>query len=191
MKTNVIALDCETIYHIYNRGVNGDNIFVKQSDADIFLKKLVEYTKDVADLYCYCLLKNHFHILVKIKAENDIRLKFSYKSQKSIHDIVIKQFSHFFNSYARLFQNKYERTGGLFETPFRRILVDTEDYFKELVYYIHYNPTKHGFTNDFKNYTYSSYKHYVFDNPDDFLVKNSVFELFGGKDNFLKYHEEK
>jgi putative transposase len=191
MKSNIAPLEPEKVYHIYNRGNNGDDIFFRRSDAQIFLDRYFEYTNTVLDTYCYCLLKNHFHFLVKIKTEEAIRKSFAYKSHKSVSEIISKQFSHFFNSYAQTIKNKYGRTGGLFEPPFRRIWVDSDAYFTEMVYYIHNNPEKHGFVTDFKEYPYSSYSIYT----DNLLTKNihtsEVLDWFGGAEGFKQYHLER
>lgn len=191
MKANTAPLEVEKIYHIYNRGVNGDNLFEKVSDTKLFLDKYLTYTKDVLETYCYCLLKNHFHFLVKIKPETEIRQVFHYKAEDDISKIVSQQFAHLFNSYARSFQNKYGRTGKLFESPFRRIWIDSEDYFTEIVYYIHKNPQKHGFTDDFKTYLYSSYDIYAHDISSDLLTKKTVLDWFGGLELLKKYHKDR
>jgi len=54
-------------YHIYNRGNNRENIFVEERNYRYFLKLYVKYIEPVADTYAYCLLRNHFHFLVRIK----------------------------------------------------------------------------------------------------------------------------
>ncbi len=69
-----------------------------------------------------------------------------------------RQFGNLFNSYAQSFNKAYGRTGGLFERPFKRKRITSDEYFVNLIYYIHYNPTHHGFVDDFYNYQYSSYK---------------------------------
>ena len=62
----------ETYYHIYNRGVNGEDIFVEERNYDLFLKLWERHLIPVADLFAYCLLRNHFHLSVRIKSEEEI-----------------------------------------------------------------------------------------------------------------------
>ena len=62
----------DTYYHIYNRGVNGENIFVEERNYDLFLRLYEKHLSMVTDLFSYCLLKNHFHVLVRIKSEEEI-----------------------------------------------------------------------------------------------------------------------
>ena len=59
-------------YHIYNRGVNGEDIFVEERNYHLFLKLVERHLIPVADLFAYCLLKNHFHLSVRIKSEEEI-----------------------------------------------------------------------------------------------------------------------
>jgi putative transposase len=110
--------------------------------------------------------------------------------EKTASKIISQQFSNLFNTYAQAINKQDKRTGGLFEDPFRRIPIDTEDYAAHLVYYIHTNPLKHGFTDDFTLYQHSSYRLFLNDEP-TFIQRKTVFAWFGGKEPFLMYHGQK
>ena len=117
-----------TYYHIYNRGVNGEDIFVEERIYDLFLRLFERHLLPVADLFAYCLLRNHFHLSVRIKSEEEIletqvkTLKVS--TPKMRHDVqesfsdsgdrsqgkplgfetyASRRFSNFFNAYAKRF----------------------------------------------------------------------------------------
>src|SRR6188474_2965993 len=62
----------DTYYHIYNRGVNGEDIFVEERNYDLFLRLYEKHLTPVSDLLTYCLLRNHFHLSVRIKSEEEI-----------------------------------------------------------------------------------------------------------------------
>ena len=62
----------DTYYHIYNRGVNGENIFVEERNYDLFLKLYERHMTPVADTFAYCMLRNHFHVDLKMKSEEEI-----------------------------------------------------------------------------------------------------------------------
>jgi hypothetical protein len=66
------TLEPNNFYHIYNRGVNGTQLFYKKDNYYYFLEKYAQYLSAYLDTYAYCLLGNHFHLLVKVK---DIELK--------------------------------------------------------------------------------------------------------------------
>lgn len=77
----------------------------------------------------------------------------------------------------------YKRTGSLFEHPFRRKRVETEDYFKELVLYIHNNPVKHGHCRKPIDYHWSRYRDYILDH--NLYDKNKILiDLFDNFENF-------
>ena len=159
METRKTQLHPDTYYHIYNRGINGENVFLEEKNYHYFLQKYAQYVSPFFDTYAYCLLRNHFHLLVKAKSENDIRLYLNTKHvEKSISWILSNAFSSFFKSYAQAINKQYQRTGGLFEEPFHRIEVGNDAYFSALIYYIHTNPQKHGFVADFRGYEHSSYQ---------------------------------
>jgi hypothetical protein len=62
----------DTYYHIYNRGVNGEDIFVEERNYHLFLNLVERHLIPVADLFAYCLLRNHFHLSARIKSEEEI-----------------------------------------------------------------------------------------------------------------------
>lgn len=98
-----------------------------------------------------------------------------------------QRFSNFFNSYAKAVNNTYHRTGSLFENRFGRIEVNSDRYFTKLVHYIHFNPQKHGFVDDYRLYPYSSYQAIILDKSTN-ICKDAVLEWFQGKDNFQQIH---
>jgi REP element-mobilizing transposase RayT len=187
MKANVIPLEPEKFYHIYNRGIDGCSIFKKDSHYTKFLEKYAYHLVNVVETYAYCLLGNHFHFLVRIKSEEVIRNSFPHLVKSEIDELISKQFAHLFNGYAQYFNHATERTGGLFEAPFRRILVDSDSYFSRMVYYIHANPQKHSFLSDFRDYPYSSYHSHLSQKATK-LERESVLSWFGDKDIYTTFH---
>jgi len=186
---NPIPLTGGNYYHIYNRGNNKDDIFFENENYYHFLRLFEKYIDPIAETYAWCLLKNHFHMLVYLKTDLEINLSLlSYSTVKKPKDVsASKQFSHFFNAYTQSINRRHNRTGSLFEKPFKRKLVKTEDYFQKLIYYIHNNPVHHGFTKTIAEYPWSSYKRIMSDNSSK-LKKNRVIELFNDVDNFKQYH---
>ncbi|AFM05056.1 hypothetical protein Fleli_2700 [Bernardetia litoralis DSM 6794] len=191
-------LEAGKMYHIYNRGIDGTSIFKTDENYKHFLRLYDEHCSCIVDTYAYCLLGNHFHFLVRIKeilpTYGDLYPEFLQdKVNKKAAQIVVpsRQFSHFFNAYAQGF-NKYLRpirTGTLFQRPFKRIEVDNASYFSNLVSYIHRNPKKHGFEDDFKIYPYSSYNSHLSDKATR-LDRKEVLEWFGNKNEYTLFHKE-
>ncbi len=174
-------------FHIYNRGVNGEDIFKKERNYYYFLQQYGAYCSNVMETFAYALLKNHFHMLVYIKENVEVP---KHNGQRTVKLNASKQLSHFFNSYAQSINKAYKRTGPLFESPFERKLVDANSYFTDLVFYCHYNPQLHGFTNDFKSWNFTSYNAIV-NNDNSFLAAQKVLNWFGGLTVFEKAHLEK
>lgn len=175
-------------YHIYNRGNNGENIFREEKNYAYFIKLYSKYVEPVAETFCYCLLRNHFHLLVRIKTEEEQKETWQV-SQTFRVSSPTQQFSNFFNSYAKSINKAYNRSGSLFEKRFGRIEIATEIYFKYLIHYIHFNPQKHGFVDDFRRYPYSSY-HAMLSNKPTKLQRQKVFEWFEGKELFEAMHQQ-
>jgi len=172
MKLEVLETDC--YYHIYNRGINGTTIFENDANKLYFLKQLAKYTSDKISIFAYCLMNNHFHLVVRLNTE-----------EKE----VTQAFSNLFNSYAKAFNKQINRTGSLFEKHFKRIKLKDETYLKQLIVYVHLNP-KHHFDLDFRNFKFSSYNAF-FSDKETKIEREETINLFGDLDNFIFCHNQK
>ncbi|TAG53787.1 MAG: hypothetical protein EAZ27_10175 [Cytophagales bacterium] len=83
MKSNILPLQTETYYHIYNRGINGENIFKSEKNYANFLSKYSLFINPISNKFAYCLLKNHFHLLIRTKTEEDNKNSFLLKRTQS------------------------------------------------------------------------------------------------------------
>lgn len=134
-------------FHIYNRGINGEDLFKEKGNYYYFLEQYKFYCADILETFAYCLLKNHFHLLVRIKENAEV----PRKDGKGMFRVdASKQLGHLFNSYAQSVNKAFKRTGSLFESPFERKLVADEKYTIAMVHYCHINPVKHRFVTDLR-----------------------------------------
>lgn len=190
-------LEYNSVYHIYNCGINGCSIFHDDEDYDRFLSNYSKFIEPIAETYAWSLLGNHFHIVVKIKKNENIQtLKqlglFELKSIELSEDKkpdITKQFSHLFNAYAQFFNYKYNRHGALFERPFKRKKIDNREYFKRCLIYVHQNPLKHEFVTRLKDYRYTSFN-LIFSDDYGFIQKSTVLKFFDDLVDFERLHEK-
>jgi REP element-mobilizing transposase RayT len=172
-------------YHVYNRSVDKKPMFKNDDNYRFFLKQYDHYLSVVADTYAYCLLGNHFHFLLRIpdvaRGENQ------RENEAEAHKIVSHQFRKLFQSYAMAFNKQQDRTGTLFQTPFKRAIVDKETYFTQLVYYIHANPQTHGLIDEFRNWKWSSYSTMLTEKPTK-LKRQEVINWFGTTNAYREFH---
>ena len=135
---------------------------------------------------------NHFHLLVRIKEEGEIDVN-SLPNPARVQNPsrVIKQphryFSDLFNAYCQAINKQQKRTGSLFEKPFHRIQINSDKYFRNLVMYIHQNPVHHGFTDDFKDYPWSSYGTVISEKTTK-VKRKEVLDWFDDRNNFIYAH---
>jgi putative transposase len=172
-----------TYYHVFNRGTNREDVFREPRNYDYFLKLFAQYIEPVAETYAYCLLRNHFHCLVRIRdeeASNDAR-------QTVAAHPASGQFGRLFNAYAKAINKACARSGSLFEHPFRRIAVASDAHFSQLLVYIHRNPQKHGLVQDFRLWPHSSYPALVSTRPTR-VQRETVLSWFGGPLGFVQTH---
>jgi putative transposase len=171
-------------FHIYNRGVNGEDLFKEERNYYYFLQQYKFYCSDVLETLAYCLLKNHFHLLVYIKENVEVPQN---DGQGMFKMNASKQLGHFFNSYAQSINRAHKRTGPLFESPFERKLVDDESYLTSMIYYCHRNAQHHAFVKDFRDWEFSSYNSFV-RNDTTLVNTEKIIQQFGSITDFEKAH---
>ena len=133
-------------YHIYNRGIDSCNLFRETNNYEYFMSLFDKYISPVADTFAWVLMPNHFHFLVRLKQEVEVELPATPdRVQNPVRGNASLQFSKLFNSYAQAFNKRTGRHGSLFERPFKRKLIDSEEYLRQVILYIHNNPVHHGF----------------------------------------------
>ncbi|NVK48201.1 MAG: transposase [Cyclobacteriaceae bacterium] len=163
-------------YHVWTHAIGSENLFKTNENYRFFLSKYTSYINPVAKTYAYCLMPNHFHLMVQIKEIQSIGPS--------------KAFSHLLNSYTQAFNKMFQRKGGLFVSNIRRRKIEDDSYFTRCITYIHQNPTHHGFIKDFRNWRYSSWKAIVSEKSTR-IERIAVLDWFGGMAGFLKDHESR
>jgi putative transposase len=203
------TLEPDKYYHIYNRTNHGIPLFYKPENYDYFLRKYDEYMSTYFETFAFCLLKNHFHFLVRIKTEEENKLakcnpnerigssnkliepkEAIFKKTINYEQKISEMFRRFFTGYSKAINKQQKFSGNLLNHRFKRKQIDNTEYFKNLVFYIHSNPELHKLTDDFRQYPWSSYRKMLNDEPIKFY-KKEILEWFEGKDNFINYHNVK
>jgi REP element-mobilizing transposase RayT len=182
-------LDFGKYYHILNRAVGNELLFRTDDDYSYFLAKIEQYILPIADIYSYCLIPNHFHLLAKIKDEMEIDTAY-LKTETNLRFNAIQQtFGAFFNSYSKSYNKVYNRKGSLFIHPYKRISVNDESYLLSLITYIHRNPIHHNLMKEYSDWKYSSYNAIISDKPTK-IKRSEVIEIFGSKEDLLVFHKQ-
>ncbi len=228
-------LEFDSHYHIFNHANGFENLFREVKNYHFFLEKYEKHIHPIAETISWCLMPNHFHVLVRIKTRQEIldyfqeqaRLdeerkrsdKFSsfeniskvshfgkvesrkeensssssknkscgYLPNGKVLDeyFLSKQFANFFSSYTQSFNKVYQRRGSLFIKNFKRLKVENDTYFRNLVFYIHLNPIHHGFTTQELEWSWTSY----LDFPEEF--PELLEHYFGDLENYKWMHKQK
>lgn len=188
MKDYYQPLYPNTFYHIFNRGNNRENLFYLRRNYHYFLTKYDHYLSDYLETYAFCLLPNHFHLLVKVKDKIEICDAIAWSDSIAVTRQISEQFRRFFISYSQAINKQEGRTGSLFQKQFKRLPVTNQRYLKSVIYYIHANPQYHGIATNFKSYPYSSYfKMLVAQHTK--LKKKEVIQWFGSSEQYRVFHQ--
>jgi putative transposase len=183
-KIEPFTYDC--FYHIYNRGINGCDVFSESENYSYFLKLFDQHVSAITDTYAWALMPNHFHFLIRVKSNLTGFQNLSGLIQKPPHQYL----SNLFNAYTKAYNKRYDRHGALFERPFKRKSVQSLKYLQKLVLYIHNNPVHHGFCDDPVKYEWSSYQTCISGKPTR-LKRQEVIDWFEDRENFIYMHKQK
>ena len=133
-------------YHIYNRGANKAEIFCDHKDYLFLLKHIKDHIREFQiTVIAYCLMSNHFHFILR------------QDGQPKISDFM----QAVFHKYSMTFNQVHNRSGTLFEGPFRAILIDEDEYLLHLCRYIHRNPLEAGIVRALEQWPYSNYAEFL------------------------------
>ena len=160
------------IYHIVFRGVNQQSIFEEEADYKK-LKDCIELIKEEMkfEIYAYCFMSNHVHIILKEKELQDISL-------------IMKRI---LTKYARWYNIKYGRSGALIANRYKSVPVELDEYFIHVIRYVHQNPLKAGIVQNLEEYPYSSYGEYL--NRKEITDIEFVLDMID-REKFKKFHME-
>ena len=159
------------IYHIILKGIDSSNIFYSNQDRLVFIEK-IKLVQEIFpfNLYAYCLMSNHVHMVLKSEDE------FLSKSMQSLSQ-----------RYSRYFNTVYKRTGPLFQDRFYSRNVENQNYFLDVCRYVHRNPEKAGMSATSK-YPWSSYSEYLHNSPKNIIDKKVLLYYFNNNiDDFIKF----
>lgn len=188
-KNTIKEYDIKQFYHVYNRGVEKRLIFLDNQDYVVFLGLVKKYLTgikpddshnrhkfmhlgDEVKLISYCLMPNHFHLLLYQETADGIS-KFMRKLA---------------TGYVMYFNNRYDRVGGLFQGRYKASLVNSDPYLYHISRYIHTNPK------DYSNYLYSSYGFFAYpESKPSWVTTEKILDLFDGSSeeyiNFVNDYE--
>lgn len=168
--------EIDYFYHVYNRANGNEVLFKNDDNYNFFLKKYKAFITPYFDTYCYCLMPNHFHFLVKPLNDKSAFLS--------------KNFSNLFNSYAQAFNKQQSRKGNLFMRPFKRKRILDVNYLQNVVIYIHQNPVKAGLSQKNEDWIFSSY-YAITSNNASLVKREETISWFDDIDNFKFLHSIK
>lgn len=180
----------ESYYHIYNRGVNKRKIFMDAEDYTVFLNLLKRYLSREAgkdsygrthetyynqiELLAFCLMQNHFHLLIYV-GENE----------RAMPELIKK----IATSYVVYFNKKHKRVGALFQDSYKASRISSDNYLQHISRYIHLNPK------EYLSWEFSSMPYYLKSKNAEWLRPEKILEIFEGESyldfvNDYKDHKE-
>jgi putative transposase len=135
------------LYHVLARGNERRNIFVDDTDRNLFLDTAGEMSQRFeVDIGAYVLMDNHYHLLMRTRRAN-----------------LSRSMQWLGATYTKRFNTRHFRSGHLFQGRFKNMLVQNDAYMLELSYYIHRNPVRAGMVKRLSSYRWSSYRAYAYD----------------------------
>jgi len=156
----------ENVYHIYNRGNNKQPIFFDDRNYEFFLNKLNKQLVPISELLCWCLMPNHFHLIIFATEK-------SCKERSSFGGKPMQEFAYqlgvLLSSYSQAINKQNATTGSLFQQKTKVKLITGRDaqsglngsYLTTCTHYIHQNPWKAGLVKNLEDWRFSSFNQYI------------------------------
>jgi len=192
MRNNIFEIG--KYYHIYNRGVDKRDIILDEEDIKRFLQSLIEFNtidpiqsifqqhlkkklkfsssttkKQLVSIVAYCINLNHFHLLIT-----------------PLVDKGIEKFMQRIGGYTRFFNEKYDRSGALFQGRFKSKIIEDNNYLLNLSAYINFNNRKED--GDFiSEFSKSSLEEYIQDDTKGLCSKKIILSNFKNKKDYLEF----
>jgi len=164
-------------YHLFNRSNNKEIVFKSRENFLYFLSKYHKYLSEFVETLAYCLMPDHFHFLIYIKAKNIEQFK------KNIGTLL--------SSYTKAINKAYSRTGSLFQQHTKTKLLLNEKNILTVLAYIHQNPVRKGLVKRIEEWEFSSYRGYVGMTNNALIEKSFALSKFKTIDEFKFFSRTK
>jgi putative transposase len=183
----------QQIYHVFNRGVAKLPIFQEKRDYERLLQtiyyyqfqgpkprfsqlkrfKNTEFNKNskIVEIFCYCLMPNHYHLLIKQLQANGI--------SEFVNKIT--------NSYTKYFNTKHDRVGPLLQGQFKAVRLESDEQLLHVSRYIHLNPLVYYLVKDLKSYIWSSYLDYINNINSVICTKELILSYFKNTNQYEQF----
>lgn len=193
MPYRIIPFISGEFYHLYNRGLEKRDIFTQSRDYSHFIQTFlyyqiqnpkpkfstfrrnkifpVDHSKKIVEIIGYCLMPNHFHLLVKQLKEGGIS----------------EFMRRFILSYIKFRNLKYNHQGPLFNGSFKAVLIESDEQLIHTSRYIHLNPLVSLLVKDLDLYPWSSYEEYIGLNSNNQVSKDEVLNFFKSPQDYQKF----
>lgn len=166
-------------YHVTSRGNERKEIFRSKKDREQFLHYLETAKERYGGMiHTYCLMNNHYHLLLETPRGN-----------------LSQVMRHINGAYTTYFNVKRKRFGHLFQGRYKAILIDVDEYAKELSRYIHLNPVRAGVVSRPEEYEWSSYRNYIGKSKStwhttDFILGYFDKNILSGRKKYQQFTED-
>ncbi len=146
--------------HVICRGNNQRKIFRYERDKKRYYLHLKDFRyEDKVDIYHYCLMTNHLHLIVGLNQKSNLSRFMKRTNLKYVH----------------YYKRKYTYCGHLWQGRFISKIIDNEAYLIQCGKYIELNPVSAGIVDSPQDYKYSSYNYYAFGKDDALVTKNPLY----------------
>lgn len=181
------------LYHVYNRGTDKRVVFSHDYDLNRFIQSMIEFnsldpigsiyensfeksklgrrTSKLVNIVCYCLNPNHYHMILEQNADGGLS-----EFMKRLN-----------GGYTKYFNNKYKRSGVLFQGKFKSNHIDSNEYLLHASVYVNLNNRVHKIK---KDKIYSSWKEFSDSTTAGFCKKNIILEQFKNKKEYKEFGED-
>ena len=172
MPSRNVIFERGSSFHIFNRGCNKNKIFFDDDNYIFLLNKIKHFSSEFnISVIAYCLMPNHYHIILK------------QNSNKPINRCI----QYIFNSYVKAINKRYKRSGTLFQGKFKSVEIYDDKSILNVCRYIHRNPIDDKLVDNIEDWEFSNYLDWIGKRNNGLVDKDFINKYFPVPELYSKF----
>ena len=192
-------------YHLYSHANGFEKLYYEPENYRYFLRLLRDRLEPSLEMLAYCLLTNHFHLVVEVRAADVLETAIKgWRRRKTgepfhfpdrvpaadrYHYFVHRQFTNILGGYTQAINKRFGRRGSLFQQNTKGKHIDSGRYLRSVLRYVHLNAVHHNIVADPVDYPYSSFLGFLGDADVLTIPQQRIIDWFGGREAFFAAHK--
>ena len=181
---SIMNFSANCLYHVYNHENDKKKIFFEEKNYHYFINKLRNSTSGHCDILAYCLMPNHFHILIYLSEESDGLKNMANQNQQ----ILVRKIGTVLSSHSQVINKQESKSGSLFQQKTKSKQLTSASYATTCFHYIHQNPLRAKLVENMEDWEFSSFNDFLSNKSSvcNLTVARELLDISENPEQFFK-----